>query len=488
MNTIYCLGLGAGDLDQLPLGIYKMLKGEEPVYLRTVDHPVIKELKKEGMHFASFDSIYEKHDSFEEVYEEICSTLLQLAKRQSIIYAVPGHPLVAERTVQLLLQRGTENGVQIEISGGQSFLDPLFGALHIDPIEGFQLLDATRFKQDEIEIRQHLIISQVYDTFTASEVKLTLMEKLPDEYNVYIVTAAGSKDEVIKRVPLYELDREVAINNLTSVYVPPVTDELVLYKEFSKLREIIASLRGPNGCPWDKKQTHVSLKKYLIEEAYEVIEAIDEEDYDHMIEELGDVLLQVMLHAQIGEDDGYFSIDDVIQGISEKMVRRHPHVFGDVHADTAEDVVRNWEEIKKQEKGEDEESSLLKNVGGTHLPNLMRAYELQKEAAKVGFDWEKVEEAWDKVKEEIQEFEIEMNKVNQDDNLVKEFGDILFALVNISRFYKFNPEEALFSTNQKFLRRFSFVETKVKESGKKFEDFTLMELDEFWNEAKEKGL
>ncbi|WP_246042021.1 nucleoside triphosphate pyrophosphohydrolase [Robertmurraya kyonggiensis] len=485
MNKIVVIGLGAGDLEQLPLGIYRLLKESKHIYLRTKEHPVIKELEQEGLSFASFDETYEKHDTFEAVYEEITRELFHLAEKDSIVYAVPGHPLVAERTVQLLLEREEAQGIKIEISGGQSFLDPLFQAVKMDPIEGFQLLDGTSLHRDEIEIRQHVIIGQVYDTFIASEVKLTLMEKLPDDYEVYIVTAAGSKQEKVTKVLLYELDREVTLNNLTSVYVPPLSDETILYKDFSKLRQIIAALRGPNGCPWDKEQTHQSLKKYLIEECYELIEAINEEDIDHMIEELGDVLLQIMLHAQIGEDEGYFSISEVIESISDKMIRRHPHVFGDVQAETADDVVKNWQEIKREEKGEETTTSLLDKVS-KNLPSTLRAYELQKSAAKVGFDWEHVEDAWLKVKEELLEFEQEM-KSNDQEALIKEFGDILFALINIARFLKINPEEALLSTNQKFKRRFSYVEERVKETGKEFSEFTLMELDHFWNEAKSKG-
>ncbi|MDZ5474323.1 nucleoside triphosphate pyrophosphohydrolase [Bacillus sp. 31A1R] len=486
MNSIHVLGLGAGDINQLPFGIYKLLKNTSEIYLRTESHPVVKDLKGEGIHFRSFDSVYEKYDSFEEVYEEITETLLKLAEKATVIYAVPGHPLVAERTVQLLLERGPQRKVEIKIGGGQSFLDAMFQALKIDPIEGFQLLDATALKRDEIHLKQHMIIGQVYDTYTASDVKLTLMEKLPYDYEVYIVTAAGSSEEEVRKVELYELDREVNLNNLTSVYVPPVKDDTILYKEFSKFREIIAELRGPNGCPWDKEQTHKSLKKYLIEEAYELIEAIDKEDIDHMIEELGDVLLQIVLHAQIGEDEGYFTIDEVIQNVSEKMVRRHPHVFGQVHAETAEDVTRNWEEIKKEEKGEKVET-ILDGIG-THLPNLMRAYEIQKRAKKVGFDWEHVDHAWEKVTEEINEFKSELEDEGKSESITKEFGDILFAIVNIARFYNINPEEALFGTNQKFINRFSYIEEKVKESGKNFENFNLEELDRFWEEAKEKGL
>jgi tetrapyrrole methylase family protein / MazG family protein len=483
LNKIQIVGLGAGDMDQLPLGIYKLLKQSERVFLRTKEHPVIEELVNgEGIEFISYDHIYEAKDTFDEVYEAICEDLISKAKDASLLYAVPGHPLVAERTVQILLERAETLEVGIEVVGGQSFLDPLFQAVKIDPIEGFQLLDGTDLKRDDIRINQHLIIGQVYDTFIASEVKLTLMEKFPFDHEVSIVTAAGTTKELVKKVPLHELDREVSLNNLTSVYVSPVLREELTFKEFSKLREIIAELRGPNGCPWDKKQTHQSLKKYLIEEAYELMEAIEEEDIDHIIEELGDVLLQVLLHAQIGEDEGYFSIDEVIEGISAKMVRRHPHVFGDVTAETPEEVLKNWQEIKREEKGEKRES-ILAGVGN-HLPNLIRAYELQKKAAKVGFDWENVLQAWEKVNEELTEFEQELTKEKHTDDLQKEFGDILFALVNIARYLQIQPEEALFQTNQKFIRRFAYIEERVVESGKGFEEFTLLELDEFWNQAK----
>jgi tetrapyrrole methylase family protein / MazG family protein len=484
MKRINIVGLGAGDLEQLPLGVYRKLKKASLLYLRTKDHPAVSELEEEGVAFISFDSIYEKHDHFQDVYEEICTILLEESHKGEITYAVPGHPFVAERTVQLLLEKGPKQGVEIAIGGGQSFLDALFQALKIDPIEGFQFLDASDLRKAEIDLKSHLIIGQVYDQFTASEAKLALMERLPDEYEVYIVTAAGSKEERIQKAALYELDRGFEINNLTSLYIPPVTDESILYKTFSKLREIIAVLRGPNGCPWDKKQTHESLKRYLIEESYELIEAINEEDIDHMIEELGDVLLQVLLHAQIGEDDGFFSIEDVIEGISGKMVRRHPHVFGSISAETEAEVLVNWDKIKKEEKGEAKEVSLLDKVGKS-LPNLIAAAEIQKTAAKVGFDWKEVGPAWEKVKEEIKEFEAEAREKSA--KMDKEFGDILFALVNISRFYKIDAEEALFQTNVKFKRRFAFVEKKVKESGKSFAEFELEELDRFWEEAKKKG-
>ncbi|WP_028400966.1 nucleoside triphosphate pyrophosphohydrolase [Ectobacillus panaciterrae] len=484
-HTITIIGLGAGELDQLTMGVYRLLKETSHLYVRTKEHPVIAQLEAEGLTYTSFDAVYEAYDEFEQVYESITSILLERAAEQDIVYAVPGHPLVAERTVQLLLEQGEARGIGVEIKGGQSFLDPLFASVKIDPVEGFQLVDATSFRQDELELRHHIIFCQVYDAFIASEVKLTLMESLPDDYEVYIVTAAGTSSESVKKVLLYELDHEAELNNLTSVYVPPIKDEELLYQEFHELRRIIAELRGPNGCPWDKEQTHQSLKKYLIEEAYELLEAIDEEDDDHIIEELGDVLLQVMLHAQIGEDEGWFSIDDVIRTLSEKMVRRHPHVFGEVQADNAEDVVVNWNEIKKQEKGTVKES-VLSGIPKS-LPQLLQAYELQKKAAKVGFDWQDAEPMMEKVSEEWEEFRTEVKKMDPE-RMLKEFGDILFAFVNIARFYKLNPEEALHTTNRKFLNRFSYMEDRVAGMNKEIDSLTLEELDVLWEEAKQNGI
>ncbi|MEH7093600.1 nucleoside triphosphate pyrophosphohydrolase [Neobacillus vireti] len=488
VKEIEILGLGAGDLEQLPVGVYRKILKANRLFLRTKEHPVVTSLEKEGLTYVSFDGVYEKHDQFEAVYEEIVQTLLQEAITETVIYAVPGHPLVAERTVQLLLEYGPEKGIHITIGGGQSFLDAIFASLKIDPVEGFQLLDGTALLASQLQLEQHMFISQVYDQFIASEVKLTLMEKLPDDYEVYIVTAAGSSQESIEKVALYELDRKVTVNNLTSVYVPPVKDEQILLKNFAKLREIIAVLRSPEGCPWDKEQTHETLKRYLIEETYEVIEAINSGDIDQLVEELGDVLLQVMLHAQIGEDDGYFSIDDIIEGLSEKMIRRHPHVFGNRKADTAEQVVQNWQEIKQQEKGEQPHASLLEGVSLAQ-PNLLRAYELQKKAAKAGFDWKEIRPALEKVKEELDEFVNELDGTEEGLLLAKkEFGDLLFAFVNVARFLNIHPEEALFETNEKFIRRFRYVEEKVKNSGRSFEEHTLEQLDQYWDEAKEKGL
>ncbi|GAE27706.1 tetrapyrrole methyltransferase [Halalkalibacter wakoensis JCM 9140] len=483
MKKINVIGLGAGDLDQMPLGIYRHIKKEDVIYVRTKDHPAVVELEAEGVSFISFDDVYKQHDHFEVVYETIVEKLLKKAEEnKTITYAVPGHPLVAEKTIQLLLQERSKETVELEFLGGQSFLDAMYTSLQIDPIEGCQIVDGTSLKRDELELTHHVIIVQVYDALIASDVKLTLMERLPDDYEVTIATAVGSKEEQLVKVPLYELDRVTTLNNLTAVYIPPVQKEEDLYGEFTKLRDVIATLRGPNGCPWDQKQTHESLKKYFVEEVYEVLEAIDEEDDEHLVEELGDVLLQIMLHAQIGEDQGFFTIQDVIYSITEKMIRRHPHVFSDVTVNDADEVVSNWDEIKKQEKGKEVGESILSSVP-KGLPALIEATMLQKKAAKVGFDWDDDAPMWEKLQEEIDEFIVEVKK-NDITKMQKELGDILFVIVNLARFYDIDAEDALKGTNQKFTKRFRYIESALQKEGKQVTEMTLDELDQKWEEAK----
>ncbi|NME06649.1 nucleoside triphosphate pyrophosphohydrolase [Psychrobacillus sp. BL-248-WT-3] len=481
MHEITIIGLGAGDLNQLPLGIYKKLKNATHLYVRTEQHPVLQELQTEGVTWTSFDAIYEKNDQFENVYKEIVENLLKLSAVNPIIYAVPGHPLVAEQTVQLLVQAEKQGKATITIEGGQSFLDPIFGALRIDPIEGFQLIDGTSFKRDDIQMNSHVLIGQVYDSFSASDVKLTLMEKYPDDFEVTIVTAAGSSEEVLKKVPLFELDREMELNNLTTLYVPPIHEKESRVKEWQTLREVVAQLRGPNGCPWDKEQTHTTLKKYAVEEVYELLQAIDEEDDDHIVEELGDVLLQVFLHAQIGEDNGYFSLEDVLASITEKMIRRHPHVFGDVEANSTEQVLSNWQEIKEKE-GKKTSKSLLEDELRTES-SLLTSFNYQKRAAKVGFDWPEVSGAWDKFEEELQEWKAELVS-NDKEAQTDELGDLLFTVVNLARFYGLSPELAMMQANQKFKRRFEYIERCVQQNRGSFEDYNLEELDQFWKDAK----
>ena len=249
---------------------------------------------------------------------------------------------------------------------------------------------------------------------------------------------------------------------------------------FQKLVDIMTLLRSNYGCPWDKVQTSESIKPYLIEETYEVIEAIDEKDPVKMKEELGDLLLQVVFHAQIAKDRGEFDINDVIDKISDKMVSRHPHVFGDAKFETPEEVTKQWQD-RKREEGKLKDSA-LEGVP-KELPSLLRAHRLQSRAAKVGFDWAKVEDVFGKLDEELEEFKEALEKKDKKE-IEDELGDIFFVLVNISRFVGVNAEEALRKTISKFISRFRYIEMTAADEGRQLSDMTLEEMDALWNEAK----
>lgn len=251
-------------------------------------------------------------------------------------------------------------------------------------------------------------------------------------------------------------------------------------EQFQRLVDIMTKLRAPGGCPWDREQTHESIKPYLIEETYELVEAIDNKDDVGIREELGDLLLQVVFHADMAKERGAFDIGDVADGISAKMVSRHPHVFGDAKFDTPEAVLQQWTDRKKEE-GKFRESA-LDGVPG-HLPSLLRAHRLQSRAARVGFDWNEVEDVMKKLDEELNEFRQAMERKDKA-AIEDELGDVFFSLVNVSRFLRVNAEEALRKTIGKFVTRFRFIERRAAEAGRQLSDMSLEEMDALWDEAK----
>ena len=252
---------------------------------------------------------------------------------------------------------------------------------------------------------------------------------------------------------------------------------------FKKLTEIVDTLMGENGCPWDKVQTRESLKPYLVEEAYETLEALDNNNPEEIKEELGDLLYQVLFHAKISENKNEFNITDVVESISHKMVHRHPHVFKEENLETPEEVVTQWEEIKSKEKGKANRESVLDGIP-PNLPGLLRAQKLQKKAAKQGFDWDKIDDVFDKLDEEVAEFK-EAVLSGKETDMTSELGDIIFVLVNIAKFKKIDAEEALRATNNKFIKRFQYIEAEVTKRGKTLKETSLEELEKYWQEAKD---
>jgi len=474
---IVVVGLGPGNPDQITLEAWRIIEGASEVYLRTSRHPAVAGLPQ-GTIYHSFDHFYEAYASFAEVYEQIAQAVLELGRRpQGVVFAVPGHPLVGETSVLRILELARGCGLDARVVAGVSFLEPTITALGIDPIEGLQICDATILAQrhhPNLDPDVGALVAQVYNRHLASEVKMTLMSLYHDEHPVKLVCAAGTAQSQVRELPLYALDRQNDLDHLTSVYIPPLADRGSL----ASFQDVVVRLRAPGGCPWDRQQTHQSLRSHLLEETYEVLAALDADDMQALKEELGDLLLQIMLHAQIASEDGDFKLTDSVQHIIAKLIRRHPHVFGEITVGSTEEVLRNWEQIKREERA-DKLVSLLAGVPEA-LPALSRAIEMQRRAARVGFDWPDAEQVLSKLNEELEE----LRQASDAKSRAMELGDLLFSLVNLARWYEIDPESALRETNQRFAHRFAAIERRAAEVGRPLEEMSLAEMDALWEEAK----
>ena len=498
LPAITILGLGPGSWDDLTLQaratLARAAQENIPVYFRTLIHPTVEPLKAAfpDLHIESFDTFYEEAADWEKLYERITETLCEVAAHQPLIYAVPGHPLIGEYTVQLLLKQTRERALSTRVVAGLSFLEPVCAALELDPFAlGIQVLDATALadlSHEEIAGRliptTPLLVVQVYNRRVASAVKIALGECYPDEWPVKLVRAAGvDNEEAVVEMPLYMLDRNMLTNHLCTLYVPPC-GEMDALRLPETLRYITMRLRRePDGCPWDRQQTHESLTHYVIEEAYEVVEAIAENDLDHLAEELGDLLLQVYLHAEIARQEGNFTIGDVFEQVNAKLIRRHPHVFGSVEVENAGQVVQNWEAIKKQEKiaaGQDVAATSVLDSAPLAAPALMLAQEYQKRAEKTGFEFPNLQEALNKLSEELQE----LREARTSEEQREELGDVLFMVAKIARMLHIDAEEALRDANRKFKRRFQQMEALIRDEQREFASYTPEEWIRLWEKAR----
>jgi tetrapyrrole methylase family protein/MazG family protein len=476
---IIILGLGPGNPDYLTVRAAEVLAAADEIYLRTEQHPTVSGLP-EGLITHSFDWIYDEEDDFQVVYQRIASEVISLAQSHSpVVYAVPGDPFIAEDTPALILKSARQAGFSVEVIPGVSFLEPTFAALEDDPLPQVAIVDALELisaHYPSFPPDQPALIVQVYSNRIASDLKLTLMAVYPDDHGVSLIHEAGTSEIRIETIPLYELDRSQWVGNRTALYLPPLAQG----SSMESFLEIIAHLRAPEGCPWDREQDHQSLRPNLLEEAYEALEAIDEDDPAAMQEEFGDLLLQIVLHAQIASEYGEFTMSDVIRGIYTKLIQRHPHVFGDLDLGEAGAVIKNWEAIKAQERQENGgEKGMLDGVPGS-LPALTQAETYQKRAARVGFDWKDLEGVLAKIPEEIDELRGSTNGTRQ----AQEIGDLLFSVVNVARWLEVDAESALRGANQRFKERFAYIEKKARAERRELSEMSLEELDAFWEEAK----
>ena len=478
---ITVLGLGPGEPAHLTREAWQVLSEAKEVYLRTVRHPTVGALPADLI-LHSFDELYETVEDFGAVYDAIAEQVVALGQRPGgVLYAVPGHPLVGESSVQRVLALARQEGVPVRMVEGLSFVEPVLSQLQVDALEGLQLADAIDLAaacHPALDPDRPALIGQLYGQRLAAGVKLTLMNAYPDDHRVTLVRAAGTGASEVRELPLYELDRGQPIDHLTTLYVPP----LPTVSGLPAFQDTVARLRAPDGCPWDREQTHQSLRNNLLEEAYEVLAALDAGDEAKLCEELGDLLMMIVMHAQIATEEGTFKLADVIGGIDAKLKRRHPHVFDEVHVTGTEDVLRNWETIKADERRQagNAHGSRLESVP-TILPALARAQELGDRAARAGFDWSDVEGVLAKLGEEV----AELRAADGAKHRAEELGDLLFSLVNVARWLDIDAESALRGACDRFTARFATMERAARARGVDLADLPLAEQDALWEGAKE---
>ena len=483
-SKIILLGLGPGDPTLITRQAWQILASTPEIYLRTRQHPTVAGFPA-SLQIYSFDDVYDQFPSYDDVYAHIIEQILALGRRpQGVVYAVPGHPYIAEATCPEIARRARLEGIPVQVIEGLSFIEPTFTALGIDPLPHLAILDALVLASAHVPPfppDAPALIAQIHSRAVANEVKLTLMETYPDEHPVRLVHSAGTPQELVEELPLHAIDQSRSIGLLTSLYLPPLEKGT----SFEAFQEIIAHLRAPNGCPWDREQTHQTLRTNLLEETYEALEALDADDPAQMREEFGDLLLQITLHAQIANEYGEFNIAQVFKSIYDKIIRRHPHVFGDWKVIGVENVLQNWEKLKAAERSEEHdenggpEKGLLDGVA-LALPALSQAEEIQRRAARVGFDWLDTRGVVEKINEECHELLNAEDLASRSDEL----GDLLFAVVNLARHYEIDAESALRETNIRFRKRFAHIEHSARSQGKSVNDLSLNEMESYWQEAK----
>ena len=529
MQQITIVGLGPGDSGYLSLQTLEALRTASSVLLRTGRHPAVDDFPRFGIAYTTCDDLYQHGATFEAVYQAIVARVLTRVEQvHSLLYAVPGDPLVAEQTVQLLLAQAQErDDLVITILPALGALNLMLERLRLDPGDGLVLADARdpnlRAPHEPPLPEEHelyhgtqpmmnptlpTIWFQVDTAMVASALKVLLLDYYPPEHRVTLLHALGvAGKEDIHCVSLAELDHHATFDHLTSLYVPVLPWQQRRHT-IGDLRRLMAMLRSEQGCPWDREQDMRSLRRTIIEEAYEVVDAIERDAPLAIADELGDLLLNILFVAQLGAEEGVFDFDDVVQALAEKLIRRHAHVFGTVEAETAAAVLRSWEQIKAHERAGKGEATIFDDVP-LALPALARSQKLQKRAARVGFDWRDFRGPLLKLHEELEELSQELGITDSwprppildnplssmpgieervaaapKSRLVHEVGDILFAAVNLVRFLHLDAEEVMREANERFVRRFTRVEAAVHARGQRVEDLSLEALDEIWASIK----
>ncbi len=428
-------------------------------------------LKNSGLVYQSLDSLYESAQDFDRLIENACTLLFE----DGMLFVALGDICANQIAAAAAARFRQAGGTVSVIPSGDPALCAAFAAGAADAINGVAIYSAASFSK-AADTSMTLVINEIDSRLAASDLKIKLARFYGDAYIVFLTDIRKNSG---KNIPLSLLDAEASYGYYTSIVLPPDPLELKKRFTFGDLISVMERLRSPDGCPWDKEQTHASLKRYLIEEGYEVLDAIDSGDAGALCDELGDVLLQVVFHARIAQQQGRFDDTDITTAICEKMISRHTHIFGNADAKTPEAVISNWEQIKKDEKGQRSQAEVLSSVPRS-MPALMRSGKIQHKAAHVGFDFSDVGQAIEKLHEEISEVLGSTDHVS----LAEECGDLLFAAVNVVRLLGVEPETALQKASDKFVARFSKVEQLARAKNIDMTACGIQTLDELWEQAK----
>lgn len=458
------------EFDLMTLRAEQTLKQADIVFLQSDRAEGAAEIMKLNESIATLDDLFATAEDFDILYKEGALRAAQEAEGKRVAFCILG-----DAGTNGFVRALEESGVQLEfVSGGGNVAAALTAARRFFVVNEYEVLDARRLGETFFDTQRALVVTGIDNANTAEGVKCALGDYFAEDVEG-VLYAAGR----VRRVKLYDMDRDVVLGTGGILILP---GQGLCEKERYTPRDLVrimATLRGENGCPWDKEQTHQTLRQYLLEEAYEAVDAIDADDIFALYDELGDVFLQVVFHAQIARECGEFDIDDVASAVCAKMIRRHPHIFGDGKANTAKEVVANWEAIKREEKQNETFVSVLRDVPRS-LGAMMRAYKLQKKASAIGFDWNDPMQAFLKVEEELAEWKAELETGAHAD-MEEEAGDLLFAIINVLRLKKTNPELCLNKTCEKFIERLEFMEKNAK---RELGELPLSQLDELWNRAK----
>jgi tetrapyrrole methylase family protein / MazG family protein len=477
LHTLTVATVSTGDDTLLTHGVAEALTHAGTRVLRTGRHPLAAWLNGRGLPFETLDALYEQSADFDAFNRAAAARLAALTGEADVLYAVPDAAMdstVAE------LRKVPPEGATLMFLPGVSHADrclALIGAT----ASGLRTYAAEAFRSARVSPGEALLLCELHSRECAGECKLKLMTLLPDDAALTFFSAGGDGSLSAAAVSLFELDRQPAYDHLTACYAPAVPMEKRVRYNMDDLVAVMTKLRAPDGCPWDREQNHESLLTNLLEESYEFIGAVRDGDVEHMYDELGDVLLQVVFHAEIARQQGDFDIGDVTTAITGKMIERHPHIFGSVKADTAEQVLTNWEAIKRSQRGIRSVAEAMEDVSAGMSPT-MRAEKVQHKAAKVGFDFPNATAALAKVLEEAEEVR---DCLDRGVDPEMELGDLFFSAVNVCRLCKKNPDISLRVATDKFIRRFRKMENLLKKSGKSIEDLTLSEMDVYWSIEKQ---